>query len=407
MAIDGNGVTANTKLETRKRLLIVGMANSIHVARWLELLVDLPYEVELISSNPSNHVHPKIDKLVRASGNDQKMILRASFITRRFSVYMWLADRIFQDWIRAIFIALRIAITSPDLVHVLELQNGGYPTSKAMRLLKRGRRPMLFVTNYGSDVYWYRKFPSHVQKLKRLLEEADYFSAECQRDVEIAKGLGFNKTVLSTCPVTGGISVDLMPRGLNSIPLSERRSIAIKGYQGEWGQALEAIDALLKTDLDILRKFQVELYSCDTATVNAARKLQELGISVLTTGKGELSHEQMLELFKRSRLYIGLSTSDGISTSMLEAMSQGAIPIQTNTSCANEWISSTAQGFVVALGNSLGIANAVERVLSDDAYVISAQASNFKVIESRYDRTKIKTIVEDYYAQILNEPKIG
>lgn len=181
----------------------------------------------------------------------------------------------------------------------------------------------------------------------------------------------------------------------------------MKGYQGEWGQAREAIEALLLTDLEILKDFKVELYSCDAETVESAQALSDLGVEVSTTNKGELSHESMLELFRRSRLYIGLSTSDGISTSMLEAMSQGAVPIQTNTSCANEWIKRDSQGFVVALGSPQSISTAIEQILRDDAFVFRAQEENFNVIAENYDREKIKQVMESYYKDLLPREVIG
>jgi glycosyltransferase involved in cell wall biosynthesis len=46
----------------------------------------------------------------------------------------------------------------------------------------------------------------------------------------------------------------------------------------------------------------------------------------------------MYQQFANSRVFIGASRSDGISTSFLEALVLGAYPIQTNTSCANEWV---------------------------------------------------------------------
>jgi glycosyltransferase involved in cell wall biosynthesis len=42
-------------------------------------------------------------------------------------------------------------------------------------------------------------------------------------------------------------------------------------------------------------------------------------------------------MFSRSKIYVGLSESDGISTSLLEAMAMGAIPVQTSTACCDEW----------------------------------------------------------------------
>ena len=48
-------------------------------------------------------------------------------------------------------------------------------------------------------------------------------------------------------------------------------------------------------------------------------------------------HQRVLELFAKSKIYVGLSESDGISTSILEAMAMAAIPVQISTACCNEW----------------------------------------------------------------------
>ena len=56
-----------------------------------------------------------------------------------------------------------------------------------------------------------------------------------------------------------------------------------------------------------------------------------------------------MDLFNRARIYLGCSISDGISTSFLEALSHGVYPIQTNTSCANEWVEKGIHASLVSL----------------------------------------------------------
>jgi glycosyltransferase involved in cell wall biosynthesis len=56
---------------------------------------------------------------------------------------------------------------------------------------------------------------------------------------------------------------------------------------------------------------------------------------------------EMYEMFADSRIYIGASRSDGISTSFLEALALGAYPIQTNTSCGNEWVEKGFQAHLI------------------------------------------------------------
>ena len=63
----------------------------------------------------------------------------------------------------------------------------------------------------------------------------------------------------------------------------------------------------------------------------------ETGLDITAHAKRALSHQQVPELFAKSKIYVGLSESDGISTSMLEATAMGAIPMQTSTACGDEW----------------------------------------------------------------------
>jgi hypothetical protein len=59
---------------------------------------------------------------------------------------------------------------------------------------------------------------------------------------------------------------------------------------------------------------------------------------VVYTVREKIPRHKILDYLSKSRIYIGASRSDGISTSLLEALCLGAFPIQTDTSCANEWI---------------------------------------------------------------------
>jgi len=71
----------------------------------------------------------------------------------------------------------------------------------------------------------------------------------------------------------------------------------------------------------------------------------------------------MLHYYGRARIYIGLSISDAISTSLLEAMVMGAFPIQSCTACADEWIEDGKSGFIVPPEDPHVIAEAIRRAL--------------------------------------------
>lgn len=91
-----------------------------------------------------------------------------------------------------------------------------------------------------------------------------------------------------------------------------------------------------------VKDYELVFYSCNLSTVRLAKRLaRKSGLKVLTFRKKALSHLEILRIFEETAVYVGVSESDGISTSMLEAMAMGAIPVQTSTACCDEWFDQT------------------------------------------------------------------
>ena len=222
----------------------------------------------------------------------------------------------------------------PSIVHSLELQNAGY---LAVRALSSGKPKglKLLVTNWGSDIFWFQRFPKHRVKLQALLHLADAYSAECERDVVLARNLGFAGQAMPVIPNAGGFSkADFaIPR----LAPSERRTIALKGYHGWVGRAKVSLEAVREMSEE-LWGYKIIVYSANRSVLKLARQVsKQTGLEIKAFGKGAMSHKQVLEMFAKSKIYVGLSESYGISTSMLEAIAMGAIPVQTSTACCDEW----------------------------------------------------------------------
>ena len=112
-----------------------------------------------------------------------------------------------------------------------------------------------------------------------------------------------------------------------------------------------------------------------------------------------LSQQDMYNLFARSKIYIGISKSDGISTSMLEAIALGTFPIQSDTSCSNEWIKNNISGFLVPWTDINNIGNKVLRVIHDNALIEKSAKLNWSVVKKRALDINIKKIAHTFYHQ--------
>ena len=103
-----------------------------------------------------------------------------------------------------------------------------------------------------------------------------------------------------------------------------------------------------------------------------------------------------MDEFLKSRIYLGSSESDGISTSFLQALITGTFPIQTNTSCASEWISRGANASIIPLDSTL-MYNKIRGALLNDQMVDNASEINFKVARKYLDYEVVKKKAFKFY----------
>jgi hypothetical protein len=319
------------KLEGCRSKLGIAMLDSIHTARWLAQFKDEKSSFYLFPSSPNRRIHPELRNLLEGNHRANYEIVP---LGRYFGLPLWILDKFTNNFFRGALLRLFINKYSPSVVHALELQNAGYLALKALEKNKP-KDLKLIVTNWGSDIFWFQRFPKHRAKLQALLKLADAYSAECHRDVALARELGFTGEALPVIPNAGGFSkADL---SMPLLPPDKRLTIALKGYHGWVGRAKVSLEAVREM-AEELGDYKFVVYSANRSVIKLARKVaKETGLDITAHAKGALSHQQVLELFSRSKIYVGLSESDGISTSMLEAMAMGAIPVQTSTACCDEW----------------------------------------------------------------------
>lgn len=315
----------------RVSVIVVCMLDSIHTARWLTQFVNESIDFNLIPSSPHRKIHPQIVALAGQKCNASYSI---KFQYKYLGLPLWLADRLLGKRILGRLIRKSVAAHNPDFVHALELQNAGY---SCLRAFKKGvpKGTKLISTNWGSDIYWFQRFPRHEKKLRRLLEVSDYYSAECQRDVNLALELGFMGKVMPIIPNSGALLDEDLNR--EKLPTSERSTISVKGYQSWVGRANVALKALEHMSEE-LRGWRIVVFSANFQVLRLAKRIaKRTGLVIEAHGKGKLTRQEVLGILAESKIYIGISQSDGVSTTLLEAMAMGAFPVQTSTACCDEW----------------------------------------------------------------------
>jgi glycosyltransferase involved in cell wall biosynthesis len=177
--------------------------------------------------------------------------------------------------------------------------------------------------------------------------------------------------------------------------------IMLKGYQGWAGRALFGLRALARC-ADVLDGYEVFIYSWGQ-DIQIAAELFTQETHVPTHIVPLLTpHEEILKLHGKARVSIGLSISDGISASLLEAMVMGAFPIQSWTPGTDEWITDGENGLLVPSEDPEVIEKAIRVALTDDELINKAAEINLCLATERLDQSKIRPEALKMYETICS-----
>ncbi len=393
------------------RILFIAMSDSIHVTRWMSQLSDQGWELYIFSSTNNIRIHSdfknvtiyknfysyqkNIDKSVKIKGIP---VILDIFVKWGNLVL----TKVIPDFNR-IRLNYLIARLKPDIIHSMEFQAAGYLTLDVKKKYS-SKFPVWIATNWGSDIYLFRHDPDHLIKIKDILKNCDFYLSECRRDVSLAKELGLKGKDLPLLPAAGGFDFEYFSQIKRTLPPSTRRIILLKGYQGWAGRAQIGLDAL-KLCSDQLKGYSIAVYLASPEVIPKIEEFtKDTGIPVNIIPYR--SHEELMRYFGKARIHIGLSISDGIPNTLMEAMILGAFPIQSDTSCANELIENGKSGIIVPPENIDVIADAIKIAINNDDLINKAADLNYLIAREKLDNEIIQPkVIKMYTAILTSKPK--
>jgi glycosyltransferase involved in cell wall biosynthesis len=377
-------------IHKNRRMLVVGMIDSPHLTHWLVEIA----RMNLFSSIyvfPSTSPKPAGTLNVSKLGTPIKVL--GIFPTKRLTSWLFtFFDKILGLKWRSTILLIAIRVLRPSLLHVHELQHGGYLLDK--RILEI-RKMKILCSTWGSDLVLYGKLQSHKEKLTRLLKRTDFLLTERSIDLEIAHELGFNGIAIT--PSYATIGAEDFEESV--LPPSERNKILVKGYQDNHGRALNVLEALTLIR-ENLASFEVVVISASESVQVMVEFMKNVfQINIVCAPK--LNREEIFQLFKESRIYIGLGISDGISNTMIESMQTGAFPIQSVNSCAPEFIQDGISGFIVDPWDISRLSSHIKRSLTDNQLVDNAVRLNLHTLREKYSKKRGLKVLDELYQGIL------
>ncbi|MGQ9367372.1 glycosyltransferase [Azospirillum sp. ST 5-10] len=277
-------------------------------------------------------------------------------------------------WLAGVIDTLR-----PDVLHSFSLHQTSFLTLAARQLCRQPFPPWI-VSNWGCDIHFFGREPDYRAAIEETLRVADGYFAECARDVALARRHGFRGATLAVQPIGGGFDLEWFQALRSPGATSRRRLVMVKGYQSSVGRADTALEALRRVGT-ALSEYRVAVYARSPSLSDALDAFErETGVPVVRLPY--LSFSDLMRLHGMARCSVGVSLSDGICTSAMEAVLMGSLPIQSDTSCLTEWTGS--RSVLTAPAEDVdALADAVRRAVTDDSLVDGAVARNDAVLRER------------------------
>ncbi len=289
----------------------------------------------------------------------------------------------------------------PDVVHSFVLYISCTPILQTMK-----DHPTIkwVYSSWGSDLYYFKELPEYRKDIEAVLPRVDHMFADCHRDLGLATDMGFAGKALGVFPGGGGYDFSVFDAHI--LPLEDRKTILVKGYQGRSGRAIPVIKAL-KNCSEELKGHKVVVFGAHDEVVTFVQEEQlsrSLNIELfpLTTF---LPHERILKLMGEALLYIGNSNSDGMPNTLLEAVCMGAFPIQSNPGNASaEVIQHKKNGLLISdCENVEEITSLVQLALSEKERLHEAMKFNLAQIKPNYEYGRVREGVLAAYKSIADE----
>lgn len=366
---------------------------SIHVIRWIENLKDSSYELYWFDVLGRGRLET-LDSVYQFTDWQKRKIATVKgeyFLSKK-------APRIYEKIVPLLEVTANEALEKiileiqPDVIHSFEMQSCSYPILKTMQ--KYPHIPWLY-SCWGSDLYYYQQFSTHLKKIKQVLQRVDFLHTDCNRDFILAKKMGFLGTHVGVIP--GGTGYKLEGLEKYKLPVAERKIILVKGYENEFGRGLNIIKALQQLKLD----YEIIVFG---SHINVINYIIVNKLNFKTYDRQGLSHHELMKLMGKSLLYIGNSISDGMPNTLLEALVMGAFPIQSNPGGATaEIIENGVNGFLIENPEDVDeIKSLISYFIENKKVMNKLQNVNFDLFKANLDYDLNRKVVLQIYLDVNN-----
>ncbi|HJW90141.1 MAG TPA: glycosyltransferase family 4 protein [Anaerolineales bacterium] len=383
------------------KILYVADGRSPIALNWIEYFLTQGHEVHLASTFACDPPLPlasltwtpvafseKKAAHQQLAGGSNRFIWKPSAVRLRTAVRQWLGPLTFP--LAARKLSQLIAEIKPDLVHAMRIPYEGMLAALALeglppsRFGSAGRKvPPLLVSVWGNDFTLHAKAtPILASYTRRTLLQATALHSDCQRDLRLARDLGFEPSRPAVVlPGNGGVRLDWFYPPANPA----ERAVYPTVINPRGFRAYVRNDTFFAAARRVLARHPEIKFICPSMAgeAQAHRWIAEVGIDQAVTLLPKVPLAQMANLFRQAHVAVSITTHDGTPNTLLEAMACGCYPIAGDLESLHEWITPGVNGMLVDPNDPAVLAEAIITCLQDVELRAKVAQHNGQLVRER------------------------
>ncbi len=353
------------------KICFLGDIGSIHIRRWIEYFRDNGNKVYVISFNNYRIEGVNVTYLgeninINSSGGNINYLKKIKEIKRM------------------------IKEINPDII------NAHYVTSYGFIAALIKDRPLV-ISTWGSDILVTPK-KNFIYKLltQYSLKKGDLITSDSNNMTKEIKKLTRNHSTVITRPM--GID----PNQFNLEGTEKNREKILLSMRTLCDNSnIDIILKAFKKVLDYDKDIKLVITNSGEKENEVLQNIKALGIEKSVEFLGFISHEQVIDLLKKSFIFISIPTSDSTSVTLLEAMACGTFPIVSDIPANNEWIVNNTNGLILEDNSEEKLNRLIQCVLGNNELVKKARIENKNIIDNNAIWDDNMRDIKEYYQNLI------
>ncbi len=367
------------------RVLLLADSNSPHTLRWSKSIRAQKHTIGIFSLHtPDPKLYNDTPDINLSSLNasrelqtkDEKSISKLVYLSARKKV-----KQIIKEF-------------KPDIVH------SHYASSYGLIGALSGFHPYI-ISLWGGDIFSFpRKSFVYRQILKYSLSKADKILSTSKVMKEEAKKYSDNEILLTPF----GIDIDrFAPRKVNSFFKADDFVVGtIKTLEKNYG-----INFLIEAFYLVKKKYPHKLLKLlivgkGTQKEFLENMVKELGIEKDTIFTGYVDHNNVQDYHNMLDIYVAMSLEESFGVAVLEASACGKPVIVSNVGGLPEVVENGKTGFIVDKGNSIALADALSKLISEPELVAKMGSEGRNKVIREYDWKESVNKMISIYKTVIN-----